>query len=198
VQQPDLISQVTVATAADRTRVVDSLIAAFSGDPVLRHLFPDDTSYPRYAGVFFGLLFDRRVPHGTVLTIGGGDSVAMWQRPDAVDTPDDTEVLATLLPADALERMRRYDLAVRAALPATPFWYLGVLGTRPERAGQGWGRAVMRAGLRHAAADGVPAVLETSNPGNVELYRRAGWQVIRQMAAGPLTIWVMEHSGATD
>ncbi|WP_326555486.1 GNAT family N-acetyltransferase [Micromonospora sp. NBC_01813] len=196
MQQPDLTSQVTAATAADRTRVVDSLVAAFAGDPVLRHLFPDDGSYPQHAGAFFGLLFDRRVPHGTVWTIGGGDAVAMWQQPDAVDVADDTDVLATLLPTDALERMRRYDLAVRAALPATPFWYLGVLGTHPKRTRQGLGRAVMRVGLRRAAADGVPAILETSNPDNVEMYRRAGWQVTRQMAADPLTIWIMEHSGA--
>ncbi|MFV2017128.1 GNAT family N-acetyltransferase [Micromonospora sp. LOL_023] len=192
---PPTLPQVTAATAADRTRVVDSLVAAFIDDPVLRHLFPDHASYPTYAGAFFGLLFDRRVPHGTVWTIGGGAAVAMWQRPDAADN-DDTEILAPLLPADVLERVRRYDLAVHAALPATPFWYLGVLGTHPERTRQGWGRAVMRVGLSRAAADGVPAILETSNPDNVEMYRRAGWQVTRQMAADPLTIWIMEHSGA--
>jgi hypothetical protein len=133
VQQPDLTSQVTVATAADRTRVVDSLIAAFAGDPVLRHLFPDDASYPRYAGVFFGLLFDRRVPHGTVLTIGGGDAVAMWQRPDAVDTPDDTEVLATLLPADALEPYAR-----RCRRPRSGTWgCLAPARNAPARVGAG-------------------------------------------------------------
>jgi hypothetical protein len=33
--------------------------------------------------------------------------------------------------------------------PSTsPFWYLGVLGTHPDRAGRRWGHAVMTAGLR--------------------------------------------------
>ena len=70
--------------------------------------------------------------------------------------------------------------------------YLGVLGTHPEHAGRRWGHAVMAEGLRRAAADRVPAVLETSNPGNVEVYRRAGWQVLRTVPAGPLTVWIMQ------
>jgi ribosomal protein S18 acetylase RimI-like enzyme len=90
--------------------------------------------------------------------------------------------------------MNTYDEAVHEALhdvfPAAPFWYLGVLGTNPAYAGRGWGRAAMRAGLARAAADGLPSALETSTPGNVDLYHRAGWTVVRELKA-PLPIWVM-------
>jgi hypothetical protein len=34
--------EITIATRADRGRVVGSLVAAFSEDPVLRYLFPDE------------------------------------------------------------------------------------------------------------------------------------------------------------
>ncbi|MFG1884452.1 GNAT family N-acetyltransferase [Micromonospora sp. NPDC049102] len=71
-------------------------------------------------------------------------------------------------------------------------WYLGVLGTHPDSAGRGWGRAVMRAGLARAAADGLPAILETSKPANVELYRRAGWEVVGSLAE-PVPTWVMQQ-----
>jgi ribosomal protein S18 acetylase RimI-like enzyme len=81
---------------------------------------------------------------------------------------------------------------VHAALPTTPFWYLGVLGTHPDHTGRRWGHAVMSAGLRRAAADGLPAVLETSNPANVEMYRRAGWEVMRAVTE-PLPIWIMQQ-----
>jgi ribosomal protein S18 acetylase RimI-like enzyme len=94
------------------------------------------------------------------------------------------------LPPDALARMTAYDDAVHSAFPSTPFWYLGVLGTNPAYAGRGWGRAVMRVGLDRAAAEGLPVVLETSKPANVELYRRAGWKVLQELTA-PLPIWVM-------
>nr|WP_238342505.1 GNAT family N-acetyltransferase [Actinopolymorpha rutila] len=125
----------------------------------------------------------------------------MWQPPstgagsaDSADSADSTDPtgdgLDARLPAEVRARVRAYDEAVHAALPTTPFWYLGVLGTHPDSAGRGFGHAVMNAGLRRAAKDGLPAVLETSNPANVEMYRRAGWQVARTVEE-PLPIWVM-------
>ncbi|MFR9779359.1 GNAT family N-acetyltransferase [Micromonospora sp. MS34] len=183
--------RITVAGPADRARVVASLVAAFARDPVLRHLFPDEATYPRYAAAFFGHLFDKRVRRRTIWTVEGGASVAIWEPPltDA-GAPDDA--LAAQLPGDALARVRGYEHAVHAALPTTPFWYLGVLGTHPDHAGRRWGHAVMRAGLRRAEADGLPAVLETSSPGNVEMYRRAGWEVVRTLTE-PVDVWVMRR-----
>jgi ribosomal protein S18 acetylase RimI-like enzyme len=186
VTAPDI----TIATPADRERALSSLVAAFVNDPVLRHLFPDDVTYPRYAAAFFGRLFDKRVNQGTIWTIGNGASLAMWDAPMAVDAPTS---LTPELPADALARVEAYDKAIHSALPTTPHWYLGVLGTHPDHAGRRWGHAVMRAGLRRAAADGLPAVLETSNPGNVEVYRKAGWEIIRTVDVEPLTIWIMQQ-----
>lgn len=182
----------TIATPADRDRVVESLVAAFGQDPVLRHLFPDDADYARCAGVFFGHLFDKRVHRQSIWTIERGASTAIWQPPTNGSAGPADDDLAARLPADALARVRAYDAAVHAALPPGPFWYLGVLGTHPQRAGRRWGHAVMTAGLRRAAADGLPAVLETSSPANVEIYRRAGWQVVGT-ATDPLPIWVMRQ-----
>ncbi|GAA3773386.1 GNAT family N-acetyltransferase [Micromonospora maritima] len=183
--------EITAATAEDRGRVITSLVAAFTEDPVLRFLFPDDATYPTHAGAFFGHLFDKRLPRGTIWTVGHGTSVAIWEPPGADgDRPDDD--LADRLPADELRRVRAYDRAVHAALPAGPFWYLGVLGTHPDHAGRRWGHAVMRAGLERAAADGLPAVLETSNPDNVEVYRRAGWEVLHRFVE-PVPTWVMRQ-----
>ncbi|MEU1685285.1 GNAT family N-acetyltransferase [Micromonospora sp. NPDC005707] len=187
------LPEITVATPADRDRVVESLVAAFAADPVLTHLFPDRAGYPRHAAAFFGHLFDKRVGRETIWTIGGGASVAIWEPPTPPE-PGPVDPLAAHLPADALARVHAYDEAVHAALPDGPFWYLGVLGTHPASAGRRWGRAVMRAGLRRAAADGLPAVLETSNPANVEIYRRAGWQVVREVAE-PLPTWIMQQPG---
>ncbi|WP_433535038.1 GNAT family N-acetyltransferase [Micromonospora sp. CA-249363] len=188
--------EITIATPADRDAVVATLVAAFVKDPVLRHLFPDDETYPRHAATFFGDLFDKRVHRSSIWTIGAGASVALWDPPaepqDAGHPSPPDGGAAARYPADVLARVQGYDDAVHAALPSYPFWYLGVLGTHPDSAGRGWGRAVMRAGLARAAADGLPAILETSNPGNVELYRRAGWEVIGSLAE-PVPTWFMRQ-----
>ncbi|MET8092034.1 GNAT family N-acetyltransferase [Micromonospora sp. NPDC005220] len=189
--------EITIATPADRDAVVGSLVAAFVKDPVLRYLFPDEETYPRYAAAFFGHLFDKRVHRSSIWTIGGGASVAIWEPPAGQPAAGAAPAHGSSedpYPADVLARVQGYDDVVHDALPTYPFWYLGVLGTHPDSAGRGWGRAVMRVGLDRAAAaaDGLPAILETSNPGNVELYRRAGWEVVGSLSA-PVPTWIMQQ-----
>lgn len=188
--------KIITATPAHRDRVVESLVAAFANDPILRFLFPDDTTYPPYAAAFFGHLFDKRVPKETVWTVADGASVAIWEPPGADSGDDPHDSWTSTLPADVTARIRAYNDALHKALPTTPFWYLGVLGTHPDHAGHRWGHAVMSAGLQRAAADGLPAVLETSNPANIEIYRRAGWQIIDEMT-DPLPTWIMQQPTTT-
>nr|MDT0659861.1 GNAT family N-acetyltransferase [Micromonospora sp. DSM 115978] len=178
----------TRATPADRAAVVDTVVAAFAADPAFRYFFPTDADYRRQAPIFAGYLFDRRVAAGTVWIVEGGASVAMWQPP----TMPDVEV-ALDLPADVTERLSTFDAPVRAALPTTPFWYLGVLATHPAYAGRRWGRQVMAAGLREAAAAGLPAYLETATERNAAIYRRAGWRVTAELIAAGLPVWVLAH-----
>jgi len=182
--------EVTVATAADRPRIVTPLVAAFAQDPVLRYLFPEDDAYPRDAAAFFGYLFDKRMRWGPIWTIERGASTAIWEPPAAASLSSDD--IPMPVPTDARDRIDAYERVVHAAMPTFPFWYLGVLGTHPDSAGRRWGRAVMDAGLRRAAADGMPAVLETSNPVNVEIYRRSGWRVINTVTE-PVPVWVMQQ-----
>jgi hypothetical protein len=51
----------------------------------------------------------------------------------------------------------------------------------------------MAAGLREAAAAGLPAYLETATERNVGIYRRAGWRVTAELTAAGLPVWVLAH-----
>jgi GNAT superfamily N-acetyltransferase len=185
------VSDIGIATPAHRDQVVETLVAAFTADPVLRHLFPDDATYPEYSAAFFGHLFDKRVHRDAVWIVGEGRSVAIWEPPALAGATHPTAAIS--LPREEQDRMRGYDDAVHAALPDEPYWYLGVLGTHPEWTGRRWGHAVMEAGLRRAAEEGLPAILETSTPGNVAMYQRAGWEVIAELTE-PLPIWVLRSA----
>jgi ribosomal protein S18 acetylase RimI-like enzyme len=179
--------EIAPAGPGDRERAVASCVAAFAADPVIRYQFPDDATYPRHATTFFGYLFDKRAARGTVWTIGAGLSVAMWDSPGS--GPADT--VLDLPPAEKA-RLDAYDEAIHPLLPTYPHWYLGVLATHPDHRGRRWGRALIADGLRRAAADSLPAVLETSNPSNVGVYERAGFGVIGEITHGPVHVWVME------
>jgi GNAT superfamily N-acetyltransferase len=180
----DRVLPITVATTAEREFVVKTLVAAFPRDPVLRYLFPEPADYPAGAAKFFGHLFDKRVEKRSIWTLEGCRSVAIWEPPGPPN--------AAAAPTDLPDRLRVYNDAVHALLPAEPFWYLGVLGTHPDYAGQRYGHAVMAAGLRRAAEERLPAVLETSNPNNVGWYERVGWTVYATTSE-PLPIWVMRR-----
>lgn len=183
------------ATPAVRDRVVDTVLAAFVSDPAFRYFFADDATFNDEAAAFAGYLFDQRVNRGTVWVVEDGAAVAMWDSPQSGDgtAKDGHGNSGPDLPAATLDRLKRYDAVVDAALPATPHWYLGILATHPHHAGRGLGRLAMTAGLDRAAEAGLPAYLETTNERNVELYRRAGWRLTESAAVDDLPIWVMRH-----
>ncbi|GLW35977.1 GNAT family N-acetyltransferase [Actinoplanes regularis] len=183
--------EIALATPADRTKIVSALVATFDKDPVLRWLFPDDDSYPEYAGLFFGHLFDKRVGRGAVWIAEGGNAVAIWE-PPADGTVAPADGFEQRFPADVADRLRTYDEALHRLLPEQPYWYLGVLGTHPDHHGRRLGHAVMAEGLRRAAEAGLPAILETATEGNVAMYRRAGWEVVASTDE-PLPVWVLRQ-----
>lgn len=186
-----MASEVRLATSGDRARVVESLAAAFVADPVLRYLFPTDDEFHVGAPVFFGALFDNRLGAGTVWVADEGRAASLWDGPQATGSSD----LSGLQPGP-LARVQEYDAAIHAALPRTPFWYLGVLGTHPDAAGRGLGRAVMAAGVASAEESGLPCVLETSKPENLEFYARGGWEVI-DVVENPVRTWVLRRRPGT-
>ena len=64
-----------------------------------------------------------------------------------------------------------------------PHAYLWFLGVRPEAQGLGVGSRMLKAGLAKVDAAGLPAYLESSNEANVPLYRRYGFEVMREFRA---------------
>ena len=73
------------------------------------------------------------------------------------------------------ERVERYEAAVASAAPASPFWYLGVLATDPDRQSRGLATSVIAPGIAAADSDGWDCWLETSTPANKAFYARRGF-----------------------
>lgn len=176
-----------------------TVVAAFVADPAFRYFFPDDQTYAAEAGAFAAHLFDQRVRQGTVWLIdagvadgSAGGAVSMWNPPSAASLPDQPLLD---VPTATRARIDAYEAAAHTALPTEPHWYLGVLATHPDHAGKRWGRAVMAAGLERAAADALPAYLETTSASNVELYERSGWSVAATVPMPTIEIRVLRHSG---
>ena len=72
-----------------------------------------------------------------------------------------------------------------------PHWYLGMVGTRPERQGQGLGQALLAVGTDQADAEGLPCYLETGTEANVAFYSKRGFEVTGEAKAEGFTVWAM-------
>ena len=204
--------RVRPATPADRQGVVETIVRAFVASPETDYFFRSEEGdrYDELAPTFFGGLFDGRCPSGTVWTTQGSSAVALWDAPpDAAEASktgnrgdehqQEQPAAPSPYPPDVLQRLARYNSIVHDLLPpdTEPFWYLGVLACHPSAQGSGLARQVARAAIDLAKEAGLVAYLETTNPRNVGIYRRAGWVVhaVSDELQPRLRIWVMRHDG---
>jgi ribosomal protein S18 acetylase RimI-like enzyme len=74
--------------------------------------------------------------------------------------------------------------ALRAAHPAEPHWHLAVIGADPIHRGRGLGAALLRHALERIDREGHFAYLESSNPANLSLYERHGFEVTGTIRVG--------------
>jgi ribosomal protein S18 acetylase RimI-like enzyme len=130
---------------------------------------------------------------------GDASAAALWAAPGAWAMPL-SQVILEAAPSGLAFR-RRLLRALRTQLQierlhaeqSRPHWYLGYLGTRRDRQGQGLGTQMLREILAGLDTDGVPAYLESSNERNLPLYERNGFRVVGELQAlghGP-AIWRM-------
>jgi ribosomal protein S18 acetylase RimI-like enzyme len=68
--------------------------------------------------------------------------------------------------------------------PHEPHWQLAFIGVDPTHQGQGIGAALLRHTLAQIDAQGLHSYLESSNPANIPLYQRHGFEVIREIRVG--------------
>lgn len=164
---------------------IATIVLAFAADPMTRWTWPNPDQYlaamPRMARAFGG----RGFAHGSALATDGYTGVALWLPPGV--EPDEAGLSAvmqsTVSPsrlqdgAGIFEQMAAYH-------PHEPHWYLPLIGVDPAHFGEGHGDALMSHVLARCDRERVPAYLESTNPRNISLYRRHGFERLGTIQAG--------------
>lgn len=174
------------SASRDEEHAVSALITlAFASDPMARWSLKDPQAYlavmPELIRAFGAAAYDS---DSAYLSEDGGGA-AMWLPPGV---EPDIETLDRLIRENAdpailpdvegiFDAMARYH-------PEEPHWYLPLIGTDPMRQGQGIGSALMQHALVRCDRDGVAAYLESSNPLNIPLYRRHGFDILGTIQIG--------------
>lgn len=184
-------SAVRATTADDEAEAVDIIVLAFAADPVARWTWRQSHQYllgmPRLVRAFAGNAFT----HGSACCTADLTGAALWLPPGV--QPDEEKlgevVESTVPPAfrgeifATFEQMAKYH-------PSEPHWYLPMIGVDPAHQGKGHGDALMAHALRRCDRDRVPAYLESTNPRNISLYLRHGFEALGtiQVASSPTLV----------
>ncbi len=179
------VSMVKEMTQADVPLAADIIALAFAADPMTRWTWPDPRIYlaamPRFVRAFAGKAFDC----GSALCVGDFAGAALWLPPGVEpDLEALGELMQSTLTPSQLENARALFPQMETYHPHEPHWYLPLIGVDPAQQGKGLGDALMAHALARCDRDRAPAYLESSNPRNISLYRRHGFEPLGEIRAG--------------
>jgi ribosomal protein S18 acetylase RimI-like enzyme len=176
---------IKVTTTSDEASAIAVVVLAFGSDPAARWTWPDPQQYLMHFPHFVKVLGGNAFAHGSAYHVDGYTGAAMWLPPGV--QPDE-EALMTLLQrtgsasvqkdlSSVFEQMGRYH-------PSEPYWYLPFIGIDPSQQGKGYGAALMSHALIPCDRGRELAYLESSNPRNIPLYERHGFELLGTIQAG--------------
>ncbi len=175
----------TMTPADDQAPAIDTVVLAFAADPVARWSWPTSHAYltnmPTLIRAFGGQAFAHRGADCTDEYAGAALWLPPGVHPDEARLADIVQSTVSASIRDAVfavfEQMARYH-------PGGPHWYLPLIGVDPARQGKGHGDALMAYALQRCDRDHVPAYLESTNPRNISLYRRHGFEALGTIQVG--------------
>jgi len=170
---------VQVADPKEQSSIVQVISLGFCADPIARWVWPDAETYfaamPRFALAFGGGGFGE----GSVYRTDCGHAVAMWLPPGVEPDADGIgSILEESVAPERMEEIGSFFAQMDHFNPDEPCWYLPVIAADPSQIGRGLGAALMKHALQKCDAQGLPAYLESSNPRNISLYERYGFEII--------------------
>ena len=180
-----MTNTVRSATLPEEAAAIATLTLAFGADPATRWTWPDPQAYlnafPRFAKAFGGAGFAKGGAH----VVGDHAGTALWLPPGV--EPDGAalgELMRTTASPESMSDGMQVMQQMTSHHPREPHWYLPLIGIDPKHQGKGLGSALLAHATDICDRDGVPAYLESSNPRNVPLYQRHGFEITGEIQHG--------------
>lgn len=173
------------AQLADYDRSIATLVAAFIADPFIRWMFPSPTQYLEYFPLVLKYFAGGAFGHSSAYRSDDFMAVALWLPPGV--SPDEEALGAVMqegVAAELQDEVFEVLEQVGAGHPEEVHWYLPAIGVDPRNQGRGYGSTLLARGLEGCDRDHVAAYLEATNPANIPLYQRFGFEVVGQIQAG--------------
>lgn len=159
--------------------IINSLVLAFSADPVTRWMYPSDeqyfSSFPDFVKSFGAKAFDSK----TVYYPNNYAGAALWFPPQVEpDTDLVTKMIQRTISPENIEQVFNLLEQMSQFHLTEPHWYLGILGVEPTQRKKGYGSALIEQILSICDRHNQLAYLEASSLANVPFYEKHGFEVI--------------------
>lgn len=170
------------ATVDDLGLVTETLTLAFLHDPVWSVALARPDGATAHHAAYWQLYVEGALRYSTVFMTDDASAVSVWIPPDGTELSNAGEeaveqlVKATLDLAAVRAMFELWERFAASHPHDEPHAYLSLLATHPDHRGQGIGQRLLAEGLARWDAAGVPAYLESTNPGNDHRYERAGFR----------------------
>lgn len=172
-------------TVSHESSVVATVTMAFSTDPVARWVYPKAADYFRWFPSFVRAFAGQAIKDQTAMCTTNYSGVALWLKPGATaDEAALNKLVENSLPSTRHREMFELFEKMGEGHPHEDHWYLPMIGVDSARQNAGIGTGLMRLALDRSDRDGVPAYLESSNPRNISLYHRCGFESIGEIRVG--------------
>lgn len=174
-----------LADPDDLAAAAATLAAAFEHYPWTRYVIPQEHYHERLRALQ-QLYLEYAHAHGIVAVASHCDGVIALLPPDAPEPAPEMINEVMRLHGDRISRLQQSD-------PPAGAWRVETLGVRPERQGQRLASTLLVFALTEAVRRGCEqVVLDTSEPRNVRLYERHGFQTTTHTDTGHgPPIWTM-------
>jgi ribosomal protein S18 acetylase RimI-like enzyme len=178
-------AKIKTADETEQYSIVSTLVTAFSSDPAARWVYRDPHQYLAHFPIFIRAFGGKAFEHGTAYVADDCAAAALWLPPNV--HPDEAELkefLERTVPYDLQEEVFCLFEQMGQCHPKDPHWYLPLIGVDAHLQGRGYGSALLRHTLTICDRDQAPAYLESSNPKNIALYQRHGFELLGTIQAG--------------
>lgn len=180
-------------------RITETVVAAFSEDPVSKALRLSPRAISRMYGVPAALGLRNGEVYGSsdalegVMVIHPGeDSVFGFRHVLRATSVFTVLGMAGLLLRPVMRRMFTVIETDHKALDIGPYIYLALLAVAPQHQGKGHAGRLMRFLVDRARDQGRAIYLETQTASNVRLYEHYGFEVVKHIPfTDEISIWEM-------
>lgn len=180
------LPSISVIDESQRNLTFAIMSASFIADPIMRWLFPSAQTFLAVFHDFANAFGGRAIEHGAGFIVNDFCGAALWL-PPGVESDDEImgQIIEDNASPAALEDIEGFMEQMASFHPHDDdCWYLSMIGVDAVHQGSGYGAVLMKHVLLEIDKRGCKAYLESSNPRNISLYQRHGFEAIGSIQSG--------------